>query len=679
MLTERMLKTLYFLDKDNGATLHKISNELNINERYIRYDIEKINDFFSLKKLPLIRRTTDGKYFLEQFDFSSIQDRKNFLMSKDDRIELLLFILLIHSKLLNLNHLAAKMQVSRSTLKNDLKAVDEILLNHDLTLTYKNGYRVEGNINQIVKLLFQTMKCYDSLFVSSVNTQSNFENLVREVFSKSYDGIDIKKVVSVIRENLKRNEVMLSDDSFGWYFTNVMIVIWSKLHEKDVQFESPKQGNKHLSKIHTNEFIEEIESVTKLNFTNNQKEYMSYLLNYTSSYSVADSDLTIQIETITFELIDKMSKKMGIDFNDDADLAKGLILHMAPLIHRIRDNINITEDVMNILTTRDLEVYEIVSQVIKDIDILKYLKSDAELTYITIHFVASIRRIRDVIPKRILLVCGYGYGTSTMLKETLINDFHIKVVEVLPIYLLETYRDWSCIDFIISTTELGMHPVGRPVIVVNPIMSEKDVNCIIANGITRKKILSHYYSLNKSLEFLHDKKRARVLEIIRNEFGYPKLEKREVIAKFSDMIVDNGISFIDGSESWTDVVQLACHTLYNSGNIDELYCEEIFEGIRKMGYYSVSDEHFALFHGKPSKHIYQSGISIVISRKQIRFGEKKVNIVFCLASKDSQDQIPALISLVRMAKGTSLIEELKWTCSSKEAMEIILENERKIG
>lgn len=88
-----MLKTLYFLDKENEATLRKISNELNINERYIRYDIEKINDFFSLKKLPLIRRTTDGKYFLEQFDFSSIQDRKNFLMSKDDRIELLLLLI----------------------------------------------------------------------------------------------------------------------------------------------------------------------------------------------------------------------------------------------------------------------------------------------------------------------------------------------------------------------------------------------------------------------------------------------------------------------------------------------------------------------------------------------------------------------------------------------------------
>lgn len=674
-----MLKTLCFLDKEDGVTLREISQELNINERYIRYDIEKINDFFSLKHLPLIRRLSDGKFFLEEFNFASIQDNKNFLMSKDDRMKLLLFILLIHPKILNLNHLAAKMQVSRSTLKNDLKAVEEILLDYDLTLIYKNGYSVKGSTNQVVKLLFQTMKCYDSLFISAVNTQSIFENLVKEVFIEAYGDINIKKVVSVIRGNLKRNEVMLSDDSFGWYFTNVMIVIWSNLHEKDVQFESPKQGNKHLSKIHTDEFIGEIERISNLNFTSNQKDYMSYLLNYTSSYSVSESDLTIQTETITFALIDKMSKKMGIDFNDDADLAKGLILHMAPLIRRIRDNINITEDVMNILTTRDLEVYEILSQVIKDIDVLKHLTNDAELTYITIHFVASIRRIRDVIPKRILLVCGYGYGTSTMLKETLINDFHIKVIEVLPIYLLETYHDWSNIDFIISTTELGMSPVGKPVIVVNPIMTEKDVNSIISNGITRKKILSHYYSLNKSLEFLHDKKRARVLEIIRNEFGYPKLEKREVISKFSDMVADNGISFIDGSQSWTDVVQLACHTLYNSGNIDELYCEEIIDGIRKMGYYSVSDEHFALFHGKPSKHIYQSGISIVISRKKIHFGEKKVNIVFCLASKDSQEQIPALISLVRMAKSTSLIEELKRTRSSKEAMEIILENERKIG
>lgn len=41
-----MLKTICFLDKEDGVTLREISQELNINERYIRYDIEKINDFF---------------------------------------------------------------------------------------------------------------------------------------------------------------------------------------------------------------------------------------------------------------------------------------------------------------------------------------------------------------------------------------------------------------------------------------------------------------------------------------------------------------------------------------------------------------------------------------------------------------------------------------------------------
>lgn len=149
---------------------------------------------------------------------------------------------------------------------------------------------------------------------------------------------------------------------------------------------------------------------------------------------------------------------------------------------------------------------------------------------------ASIRRIKEVLPKNILVVCGFGYGTSVMLKETLMNDFHIRILDTLPVYLLKKFKDWDQVDLVISTIEIDPSTIGKKVIVVNPILTDEDVRQIIGHGITRKKNLSHYYSINRNLEFLHEKKRNQVLEVIRNEFGYPKTTHEDVDYNFSDLI-----------------------------------------------------------------------------------------------------------------------------------------------
>lgn len=672
-----MMKTIELLQKERVLTIRQISEKLEINERYIRYDIDKINFFLSSNKSPVIEKGGKGYVFLPtDFDLDLIYQNQSFTFSKEDRIEIILLLLLINHKEIKLNQLSKKLDVARSTLKNDLREIEKRLHEYNLKIVYDNEFYLEGSPDKYLMLLYQTIKKYNYIFISGIYKFKPVNTFIENIFADSFNGVDLKEVADILRRYMTSNQLILSDDSFEWYFTNIVIVIWSSISAWPIQFEykrlSRPESKKYLC------FIEEIESLMSLSFSEEEKEYIAYLLNYTNASSMVTDGMNIRAENITFQLISQMSEEMGIDFHSDDELFTGLIAHITQLIKRIQGNVDISEDVFNILTVRDLEVYEILSRVVKNIEILDKVENESELTYLTVYFLASIRRIKDVLPKNILVVCGHGYGTSMMLKESLINDFHVNIIDTLPVYLLKNFKDWDYVDLVISTIELDSTFIGKEVIIVSPILTDENVKKIMAHGINRKKNLSHYYSINQNLKFLHEKKRDQVLEVIRNEFGYPKTVYEKKPHLFSDLINKDLITFIDGNESWIEVVKIACAPLVEYGYANELYQEEIIQNVKEYGYYSVSDDRFALLHGHSSSKIEQSGISLVVSQEKIRFGDKKVNIIFCLASKDYKEHVPAMVSLVRMIKCTDLIEEINKSKTPEDVIASIRKNEQKI-
>jgi len=140
------------------------------------------------------------------------------------------------------------------------------------------------------------------------------------------------------------------------------------------------------------------------------------------------------VEAIVTNFISRMSLEMGIPFQNDPILIEGLFNHIVPLIQRIKLGVVVDENVISLLSTKNLEVYEIVSRVITKIDILNKITNENEIAYLTIHFIASLKRINTTNRKKLLLVCGHGYGTTTMLKETLLTEYQVEIVDTIPKY-----------------------------------------------------------------------------------------------------------------------------------------------------------------------------------------------------------------------------------------------------
>lgn len=66
-------------------------------------------------------------------------------------------------------------------------------------------------------------------------------------------------------------------------------------------------------------------------------------------------------------------------------------------------------------------------------DSLDSITNEDEIVYLTVCFMASIRRMKSAPYKRVLLVCGHCSGTTTTLKESLLSKYQIHIMDTIPI------------------------------------------------------------------------------------------------------------------------------------------------------------------------------------------------------------------------------------------------------
>lgn len=676
MLSGRMLKIIDYLQSKKKSTYKEVAASLEIKERYVRYDIDRINSILERNKMPLIEKLSKGSIiFPENIDTSTLTQENDFIYSQGERVSLILLILLIDNHRLKINKISLDFQVSRSTIKNDITFLENKLSDRNIKITYTDHFFLDGLKNNRVALLNNEFKKYVHLLKGEKLTLNAFESYAVDVIEKAFEGIILKDVIKWIDKLLENMNCILADEVYKWYVSNVFVVIWFILKGKENPLESTI--NNHYSDRY-DDFISDLEAIIKIKIDKKKRKILIRLINYINNDVGLDGDIDlIYIETMVSSLIEAMSKEMDIDFNKDNILIDGLLNHIIPLMKRVTGRINLCDEVFSILPEKDIDVFNAVSKVIKEIDGLKEINNYDEIAYLTIHFIASIRRITKTSTKNILLVCGHGYGSTTMLKESLLDEFQVNVIDTIPLYKLSTYSNWQNIDFIISTVKINVQNKIE-CLIVNPVLSDKDHTEIEKSGIERKKIISSYNVIREKLNFLDEVDKIKVLDIIKEEFGYQNSITPSKINKLSNLLYDNCINFYEEKMEWKVAVKETTKLLEKENYIDESYEEDIINTMESVGFYSVTDNSFALLHGRGTTGVYRSCISLIVSKEFIEFGDKKAKVIFCLASKDRKEHIPAIIVLMRMIKNTNLINRLEKANSLNEIKEIIRKSELEV-
>lgn len=678
MINGRMLRIIHYLYNEKDTTFKDVSKVLDIKERLIRYDIEKINDFLEIQKLPVIQKSPKGRLlFPDTLSLNDFEQGDEFIYTQDNRISLILLLLLLDPQQVKLNKLSSELQVSRSTLKNDLDLLETQLLKKHINIQYNQYFKLIGNEINITNLTIEEFEKYVDLVAGNKVLINAFEEKILEIINKSFNFISLRDVVKWIDELLDSMQCLLTDQLYKWYVANVLILLFYIINNKTHPLEKTNINPVELTIFDAS--INELENIIQKKLTLKEQKILVQLLNYTNKCGKYEQSMDIiQVETITKQFILLMSEKIDLPFEKDKILFEGLMNHMSALITRLKQGIKLNDNITSILSNSDIKVFEIVLSVTKEIELLDQINNDTEITYLAIHFIASMKRIKDNEYKHILLVCGFGYGTSTMLKETLMNEFQVTIVDIIPTYRINSYQKWSDIDYVVSTSPVKL-PVDIELICVNPILTQQDFINMRNKGIPRKTTLAHYYSINQHLDFLTDDQRLRVLDVIQKELGN-QLEKKTIkkINKLSDLLTYENIKMVDQKMSWQESVYASTDILLQKDLINKNYVDEIFAGIEDLGFYSVTDESFALLHGESNEAIKQSTMSLLINKQPIKFKNKTIKLVFVLASKDKKEHIPAIITWVRMITNTDVISQLTECNDLLEAYQILLNCERKV-
>ena len=233
-----MLRIIHYLYNEKDTTFKDVSKVLDIKERLIRYDIEKINDFLEMQKLPMIQKLPKGRLlFPDTLSLNDFEQGDEFIYTQDNRISLILLLLLLDPQQVKLNKLSSELQVSRSTLKNDLDLLETQLLKKHINIQYNQYFKLIGNEINITNLMIEEFEKYVDLVAGNKVLINAFEAKILEIINKSFNFISLRDVVKWIDELLDSMQFLLTDQLYKWYVDNVLILLFHIINNKTYNLE----------------------------------------------------------------------------------------------------------------------------------------------------------------------------------------------------------------------------------------------------------------------------------------------------------------------------------------------------------------------------------------------------------------------------------------------------------
>ncbi|MGN1182293.1 MAG: hypothetical protein ACI4SR_04730, partial [Faecalibacillus sp.] len=107
MLNGRMIRILKYFQDHPITTYKNIASDLEMNVRNIRYDVDKINVYFSDFHDEIIKKESKGVLILNKdIDIKELLKENDYIYSIDERKNLLMLLLLFDHKQLRLNKIS---------------------------------------------------------------------------------------------------------------------------------------------------------------------------------------------------------------------------------------------------------------------------------------------------------------------------------------------------------------------------------------------------------------------------------------------------------------------------------------------------------------------------------------------------------------------------------------------
>ena len=597
-------------------------------------------------------------------------------LSLNERLNILKMILYFDESGLKLSDIAGTMEIPKADVRKDLEIMSEELKKDGIKLIYENykGYKLTGNkgnllvkrleiIEDIIRELKETGDFFNSGDSGTWHSEEYFYGYIK------YENLEITRdFLELIGKELG---LEIDEENYNRVFSYILMLI-----NFDELYDNKEELLSRNFLFHTPEYLAVERILGKLFKENDRKESpkKAKLLLITDlimgiNISGLKDDIFykwINEEAVAEEITDKISDMINLNLRGDKILITGLIDNLKFSIYRIKNDIQIINSVFKDLILNKDKNIEIVKKAVEETEKeFKINFTEYELAAMAYLVRASIKRTKRNNIKKVLLICGLGYGSSKILEESLKENYELDIVDVIPYYLADdlipAYKE---VDFILSTIEIHRQfevSYGIPIIKINPVMQKEDFEKLAEYGIEKNKTS---ISLKKLISIIENnteiKDRQKLIDSLKNEFEdriINDIQKTGYTLK--KLLKKENVKFIDGAENWKEAIFQSGDLLVSNKKVTSEYVQEMIELVEKHGPYIVLEEGIAMPHAGISENVLETGISLLVVNEKVSLPEgRNANIFLSFAAKNKNDNIDIMNDLFELITKYEFIDKV---------------------
>ena len=597
-------------------------------------------------------------------------------LSLNERINILKMILYFDESGLKLSDIAETMKIPKTDVRKDLEVMSEEVKKDGIRLIYENykGYRLTGNkgdllvkrvgiIEDIIRELKETGDFFNREKSTTWHREEYFYGYIK------YENMEItRKFLELIEKELS---LKIDEGNYNRVFSYILMLV-----NFDELYDNMEELLSRNFLFHTLEYLAVERILGKLFRENDRKEKIkeaNLLLITDLIMGIGVNGLKndtfykwINEEAVVEKIIEKVSEMINLDLKEDRILITGLVDNLKSSIYRINNDIQIINSVFKDLILNREKNIAIVKKAIEETEKeFKINFTEYEIASMAYQIKSSIKRTKRKNIKKVLLICGLGYGSSKILEESLKENYELDIVDIIPYYLADDLiPGYKEVDFILSTIEIHRQfevSYGIPIIKINPIMQDEDFEKLAEYGIEKNRTslsLKKLVSIIESNAEINDKQ--KLIENLKDEFEDKIVNDIQKTGHtLRKLLKKENVKFIEGAEDWKEAILQSGNLLVSNKKVTSEYVKEMIELVEKHGPYIVIEEGIAMPHAGISENVLETGISLLVVKEKVALPEgRNANIFLSFAAKNKNDNIDIMNDLFELITKHKFIDEV---------------------
>lgn len=479
MLDARMKKIIIELSDSEYVTASELAKILDLNEKTVRTTIGKMRDSLDEYGIEIESKTRKG-YHLLIYDKEKYQAfiNNDECLSKNDipnnskeREEWLLDYLLKQHKFVRIDDLSEMLYVSRSTITNDIRNVEDSLKSYHITLIRRPNYGLHIQGSE-----FDIRNCMISQFK---------DNKWAQRFSDKEEN-ELKEISKILLNNIQNQKVVLSKSMIQEMTSCIYIA--KVRYEENYKITVSKNEVVHriykpCIEVATN-IVEELNEKFHIHLLDSEIYYIAINIAARSDYNVLEGELESgvinQARKQATQMLDCVYDMMHLDMRQNLSLLYDLISFLIPMDIRMRYGIIAKNPFAEATKKKYFFAYNVASQAVIPLKKTYFHEvPENEIAYLTSIFALFIEQEKDKKKKyNILVICATNMSTSKLLVYQYKKKFkkYIDEVYTCEMYNLDSF-DFSKVDYIFTTVEIN-RVLPKPVLGISAFLEDEEVEKI---------------------------------------------------------------------------------------------------------------------------------------------------------------------------------------------------------